>query len=69
MTPTEQEMFYSLTKPLNIEWLSADWPGAIETTASIVKVDFQRRTITLPGGKFDLDNFLRIAKDVCIRLS
>lgn len=69
MAKSPQKMSYSLTKPLNVEWLSADWPGAMETTASVVEVDFQRRTVTLPEGKFDLDNFLRIAKDICLRLS
>jgi len=70
-SPARREMSYSLIEPvgINVKWSGKGWlTEGMTAVASPVRVDFQQRTITLPEGKFDLDCFMRIAKDICLRL-
>lgn len=74
MTPTKQEMLYSLIEVSSIELPQGEGGIGVSATtgtcaiAHIVRVDLRQRTILLPRGKFNLDNFLHIAKDICLRL-
>jgi hypothetical protein len=62
-----QEVSYSLIEASDTEW-SKDGTGAPSVIAHVMEVDFQRRTVTLPEGKFDLGNFLRVVEDMQLRL-
>lgn len=63
-----QKISYSLNEPLNVEQFGGNLPELVSITTGIVEVDFQQHTVILPEGKFDLDSFLRIAKDIRLRL-
>lgn len=63
--PPYQGIPYPLIEITDVWSPTLDIAYTVNRTA---RVDFQHRTITLPGGKFDLDSFLRIAEDVRLRL-
>lgn len=65
--PPRQEILYSLIEVSDMKWFQ-DGIGTPSVIAHVVKVDFRCRTIALPEGKFDLDDFLHIAKDICLVL-
>ena len=62
----QQEMLYSLIEASDAKWFQdeTETPSVI---AHVVKVDLQQRTIILPKGEFNLDNFLHIVKDIYLR--
>ena len=61
--PPRQEILYPLTEALDMKWFQ-DGVGDPPTIVHTIEVNFQHRTITLPEGKFDLDNFLYVVRDI-----
>lgn len=72
--PPCQEILYSLIEVSSIELPQGEGGIGVSATtgtyaiAHTVRVDLQQRTILLPRGKFSLDNFLHIARDIQLRL-
>lgn len=58
MKAPHQEILFSLVEPVDTAWLR-DGVGDPSSATHVMEVDLRRRTIILPGGKFDLNHFLR----------
>jgi len=60
-------ILYSLVEAMDVAWLHGDILGDPSAVVKIMEVDFQRRTIVLPKGKFDLAHFLRQVQNMLSR--
>jgi len=60
----QQPVLCSLVEAIDVAWVHGDMLGDPSAVVKVMEVDFRRRTIVLPEGKFDLDHFLRQVRGI-----